>query len=106
MEETQKELKVLPEMGIFITEHFVERFIERCSVGKIEDSMILINVMLHTSDCLFMYKGAKALRTEFGIIILSENNSALSFLEWSYLNKKLRKEIKKYPKNFKYKEEK
>ena len=91
--------------GIKITKHFIERFIERTSMTNTQNNNGQINKILkltiNSADCIFDWKrGAKALRTEFGIIVLKDKNIAVTFLEWSDLKKTRKKEIKGFSANF------
>jgi hypothetical protein len=87
--------------GIKLTKHFMERFVERNSMAGEGNLGAIIKAFLNTADCLFEYKrGSNALRTEFGIIVLIGKTVAVTFLEWSFLNKAERKKIRALPKNF------
>ena len=91
--------------GIKITNHFIDRFIERSGMSNTRDNegqmRKIINATLSSADCLFDWKnGAQALRTDFGIVVLAGKSVAVTFLEWSYLKKWQKKQIKGLPENF------
>lgn len=91
--------------GIKITNHFIDRFIERTSMTNIQNNegqfQKIFKLTLNSADCIFKWKnGAKALRTDFGIIVLQGKSVAVTFLEWSDLKKWQKKQIKGLPSNF------
>lgn len=83
-----------------ITQHLIDRFVERTSMTSRNQVYKIIIKMIESADCLFNWaKGYKALRTPLGIIVIADESVAVTYLDYSDLNKYERKEILSFPSN-------
>ena len=86
--------------NIKITQHLIDRFIERTSITNRSQVFKIIIKLIEGADCLFNWaNGSKALRTQLGIIVLADESVAVTYLDYSDLKKHKRKEIKSFPNN-------
>jgi hypothetical protein len=83
-----------------ITQHLIDRFVERTSMSNRSQVYKIIIKLIEGADCLFDWvKGSKALRTPLGIIVIKDEHVAVTYLDYSDLKKYKRKEIQSFPSN-------